>query len=176
MSGAVLPLLLLLAGSVDDSFRAALIDLERGDLASAQSHLEAAIKVAHREGRVWVALSQTYWRLHKNADAEVAAGKAAAFAPDDPAVLQGLAIYYSETGQTLKAARAQAKYAAKVPEKGEARERAIELYFAAARPLLDQQKFAEAVVILKEGAARFAKSAQLELALGVAYYGLRRFD
>jgi tetratricopeptide (TPR) repeat protein len=176
MSGAVLPLLLLLAGSVDDSFRAALIDLERGDLASAQSHLEAAIKVAPRDGRAWVALSQTYWRLHKNADAEVAAGKAAAFAPDDPAVLQGLAIYYSETGQTLKAARAQAKYAAKVPEKGEARERAIELYFAAARPLLDQQKFAEAVVILKEGAARFAKSAQLELALGVAYYGLRRFD
>ena len=34
------------------------------------------------------------------------------------------------------------------------------------RPLLDQQKFAEAVVILKEGAARLPKSAQLELALG----------
>jgi predicted Zn-dependent protease len=111
MSDAVLPLPLLLAGSVDDSFRAALIDLERGDLASAQSNLEAASKAAPRDGRVWVSLSQTYWRLHKNAEAEAAAGKATAFGPEDPAVLQGLAIYYSETDQTLKAAQAQAKYA-----------------------------------------------------------------
>ena len=93
---------------------------------------------------MWVALSQTYWRLHKNADAEEAAGKAAAFAPEDAAVLQGLAIYYSETNQTLKAAQAQAKYAAKVPDNQRARDHAIELYFEAARPLLDQQKFAEA--------------------------------
>ncbi|HXR10418.1 MAG TPA: tetratricopeptide repeat protein, partial [Candidatus Acidoferrales bacterium] len=128
------------------------------------------------DGRVWVALSQTYWRLHQDAEAEDAAGKAAAFAPEDPAVLQGLAIYYSETNQTLKAAQAAAKYSAKVPENGEARERATELYFEAAKPLLNQQKFAEAVVILAEGAARVPKSAQLELALGVAYYGLRRFD
>jgi tetratricopeptide (TPR) repeat protein len=160
--------------ALDASFRAALIDLERGDLKSAQSNLEAASKAAPRDGRVWVALSQTYWRLHKNAEAEAAAGKAAAFGPEDPAVLQGLAIYYSETDQTLKAAQAQAKYAAKVPEKIDAREHAIELYFEAARPLVDQQKFAEAVVILKEGATRLAKSAQLELALGVSYYGLRR--
>jgi tetratricopeptide (TPR) repeat protein len=173
MTYAALALLLL---GVDDSFRAALIDLQRGDLASAQSNLEAAIKASPRDGRAWVALSQTYWRLHKNAEAEAAASKAAAFAPEDPVVLQGLAIYYSETNQTLKAAQAQAKYAEKVPEKSDAREHAVELYFAAARPLLDQQKFAEAVVILKEGATRVAKSAQLELALGVAYYGLRRFD
>ncbi len=91
-------------------------------------------------------------------------------------MLQGLAIYYSETNQTLKAAQATAKYSAKVPEKSDARERAIELYFEAAQPLLDQQKFAEAVVILKEGGRALPKSAQLELALGVAYYGLRRFD
>src|SRR5580698_3228912 len=136
MTYAAVPLLLLL---VDDSFRAALIDLERGDLASAQSNLEAAIKVSPRDGRAWVALSQTYWRLHKNTEAEVAASKAAAFSSEDPVVLQGLAIYYSETDQTKKAAKAQAKYAAKVPEKRDAREHAIELYFAAARPLLDQQ-------------------------------------
>ena len=171
-------LLLLFAAAtpMDDSFRAGLLALERGDLAAAQSNLELAGKLAPRDGRVWVALSQTYWRLHRNAEAEDAANKAAAVAPDDPAVLQGLAIYYSETHQTLKAAQATAKYAAKVPEKSDVRDHAIDLYFEAARPLLDQQKFAEAVVILEEGVGRLPKSAQLELALGVACYGLRRFD
>lgn len=174
---SVLPaLLLLLAAPFDDSYRAGLIALQRGDLESARTNLEAASKMAPREGRVWIALSQAYWRLHKNVEAEDAAGKAEALAADDPAVLEGLTIYYSETHQTLKAARAEARWSAKVPEKSDVRARAVELYFEAARPLLDQQKFGEAVVILKEGAARLPKSAQLELALGVANYGLRRFD
>ncbi len=173
---AALLFLLAASSSPDDSLRAGLVALQRGDLGSAQSNLETASKLAPSDGRVWVALSQTYWRLHKNAEAEDAAGKAATVAPEDPAVLQSLAIYYSETNQTLKAAQAQARYAAKVPEKGDARERAIELYFEAARPLLDNAKFAEAAVILKEGTVRLPKSAQLELALGVASYGLRRFD
>ena len=169
-------LVFLLAASSDDSLRAGLLALQRGDLAAAQTNLEAACKLAPRDGRVWVALSQTYWRQSRNADAEQAASKAASLAPEDPAVLQSLAIYYSETCQTLKAAQAQAKYAAKAPQNAAAREHAIDLYFQASRPLLDQQKFADAVVILKEATARLPKSAQLELALGVACYGLRRFD
>lgn len=121
-------LLLLFAASVssDDSLRAGLIALQRGDLASAQTNLEAASKLSPRDGRVWVALSQP-------------------------------------------------KYSSKVPENNDARERAGELYFEAAQPLLDQQKFTKAVAILKEAVARLPKSAQLELALGVADYGLRRF-
>jgi tetratricopeptide (TPR) repeat protein len=161
----VLTALLLLfaaSSSFDETFRAGLTALQRGDLASARTNLEAASKMLPRDGRVWVGLSQTYWRLHQNREAEDAAAKAAAFAPEDPAVLQGLVIYYSETNQTLKAAQT--------------REHAIELYFEAAKPLLDQQKFGEAIVILKEGVARMPGSAQLELALGVSYYGLRRFD
>jgi len=169
-------LLLLFASSFEDSFRAGLTALQRGDLDSARTNLEAASKLEPRDGRVWVALSQTYWRLHKDSEAENAAGKAAALAPEDPVVLQSLAIYYSETRQTLKAARAQAKYSLKVPEKSDAREHAIELYFEVARPLLDQQKFTEAAVILKEGVRSLPKSAQLELALGVADYALRRFN
>lgn len=169
-------LLLLVAGALEDTLRAGLTALQRGDLASAQSNLEAASKLAPRDGRVWVALSQTYWRLHKDADAEEAAGRAASFAPEDAVVLQSLAIYYSETNQSLKAARAQAKYSAKVPENGAAAERAAELYFEAAKPLLDQQKFGDAVTVLKEATGQFANSAQLELALGVSSYGLRRFE
>jgi tetratricopeptide (TPR) repeat protein len=168
----VFPVLLLLfaaSSSFDESFRAGLTALQRGDLVTARTSLEAASKMAPRDGRVWIALSQTYWRLHKDSDAEDAASKAAVLGPADPAVLKGLVIYYSETKQFLKAAQV----AAKAPEN---REHAIELYFMAAKPLLDQQKFAEAIVILKEGDARLPRSAQLELALGVAYYGLRRFD
>ena len=50
------------------------------------------------------------------------------------------------------------------------------LYFEAAQPLLQQGKFAEAIAILSAGTKYLKNSAQLELALGVAYYGLRRFD
>jgi tetratricopeptide (TPR) repeat protein len=169
-------LLFLFASASDDSFRAGLAALERGDLASAKANLEAARDSAPRDGRVWIALSQAYWRLHKNAEAEDAATKAAAFSPDDPPVLQGLSIYFEETKQFLKAAQASAKYSAKVPGNAVARDRAIELFFEAASPLLAQQKFAEAVVILKEAVAKLPRTAQLELALGVADYGLRRFD
>jgi tetratricopeptide (TPR) repeat protein len=169
-------LLVAAASSQDDSFRSGLLALQRGDLASAQTNLEAASKLAPRDGRVWAALSQTYWRLHRNAEAENAASKAAALAPEDAAVLQSLTIYYSETNQILKAAKAAAKYSAKVPANRDAREHAAGLYFEAARPLLDRQKFAEAAAILQEGVAQVPDSAQLELALGVSDYGLRRFD
>jgi len=166
----------VIAAAADDPLRDGLMALQRGDLDAARSDLETAGRLSPRDGRVWVALSQAYWRLHRVADAEEAAGRAAALAPEDPAVLQGLAIYYAETTQLLKAAEAQAKYAAKVPANASAREHAVELYFAAARPLLEQQRFAEGAAILEEGVGRLPESAQLELALGVADYGLRRFD
>src|SRR4029077_17268712 len=115
----VLLFLFAASTSFDESLRAGLIALQRGDLASAQANLETASKLAPRDGRAWVALSQTYWRLHKNAEAEAAANKAASVAPEDPAVLQSLAIYYSETGQALKAARATAKWSTKAPGNAE---------------------------------------------------------
>jgi Flp pilus assembly protein TadD len=153
--------------ALDDAYRAGLVALQQGDLATAQTNLEAAGKLAPRDGRIWIALSQTYWRQHKAPEAEDAASKAVSFAPDDPVVLQALAIYYTETNQTLKAARVTAKASP---------QRAAELYFEAAKPLLDQQKFTEAIAILQESVARVPKNPQLELALGVACYGLRRFD
>jgi tetratricopeptide (TPR) repeat protein len=168
--------LLFLLEASDAFFRAGLIALQQGDLASARTNLESASHEAPSDGRVWIALSQTYWRLHKNPEAEDAAAKAAAVAPEDPAVLNGLVIYYSETQQPLKAAQAAAKYSAKVPEKDDARERAAHLYFEAAQPLLNEEKFADAAGILEEGIKRLPNSVQLQLALGVAYYGMRRFE
>jgi tetratricopeptide (TPR) repeat protein len=144
----------LAAASFDDSFRAGLTALEHGDLTAAQTNLEEATRQAPADNpeaaaRVWVALAQAYRELHQDAQAEDAA---------------------------LKAARFAAKYSARVPQNGDAFERGIELYFEAARPLLDRQNFGEAVVILEEGAKALPRSAQLELTLGVTYYGLRRFD
>lgn len=168
--------LLAAAATFEDTFRAGLVALQRGDLTEAESNLEAASGLAPRNGRVWIALAQTYRRLHREAQADEAAEKANRLAPDDPAVLQTLSLYYSESGATLKAADAQARYAALAPRDAGARDRAEALYFEAAQPLLLQEKFADAIQLLEVARARLSKSAQLELALGVAYYGLRRFD
>jgi tetratricopeptide (TPR) repeat protein len=172
----ILFLLLAAPATFEETFRAGLLALQRSDLNAAQTNLEAAAALAPDNGRVWVALSQTYWKLKENVKAGAAAAKAEALGPRDPLVLSSLAIFYSGSGQTLKAADAQARYSSLVPQDAAARERAESLYFEAAQPLLQHGKFAEAVPILTAGTKYLKSSAQLELALGVSYYGLRRFD
>jgi tetratricopeptide (TPR) repeat protein len=61
-------------------------------------------------------------------------------------------------------------------------ERAIQLdprqeqyYFEAGHAFLLLQRFDSAVTVLERGSRAFPKNAQLELALGVGYYGQRRF-
>lgn len=174
----VFTLFLLFAASqtFEESFRAGLLALQRNDLPAAAENLGAAAKLAPNNGRVWVALARTYWKLKENGRANEAAAKASAVAPADPLVLSTLAIYYAESDQLLKAADAQAKYSAMTPQDTAAREKAESWYFEGVQPLLQQQKFAEAIAILSTATERLKSSAQLELALGVAYYGLRRFD
>jgi len=173
-----LALLLFLAATAtfEESFRAGLLALQRNDLSAAQANLEAAAKLAPDNGRVWVGLAQTYWKLKASGKADEAAAKAESVAPRDPLVQSTLAIFYGESGRGVKAAEAQARYSALVPQDTQARERAEALFFEAAQSLLRQAKFAEAVPILISGTKHLKNSAQLELALGVAYYGLRRFD
>jgi tetratricopeptide (TPR) repeat protein len=139
-------------------------------------NLGAAAKLAPGNGRVWIALAQTFWKLKENGKADEAAAKAAALAPADPLVLTSLTIYYTEAGETLKAAEAQARYSALMPEDATAREKAESLYFQAVQPLLQHQKFGDVITILTRTNGQFKNSAQLQLALGVACYGLRRFD
>ena len=174
----LLALFLLFAATpgFEESFRAGLLALQRNDLNGAAANLGAAAKLEPNNGRVWVALAQTYWKLKESGKADDAAAKAATLGSGDPLVLSSLVIYYSESGQLLKAAEAQAKYAVAVPSDHAAREMAESRYFEATQPLLQQGKFAEAIAILNQARERLKKSAQLELALGVAYYGLRRFD
>ena len=174
----VLTLFLLLAASptFEESFRAGLLALQRNDLDAAAANFGAAAKLAPNNGRVWVALAQTYWKQKESGKADRAASKAAGLGEADPLVLSTLAIYYSESGQTLNAAEAQAKYSVMVPQDTPAREKAETLYFESVQPLLQQQKFADAIAILSQATERLRNSAQLELASGVAYYGTRRFD
>jgi len=171
-------LLLLLAASptFEESFRAGLLALQRNDLNAATTNLETAAKLAPNNGRVWVALAQIYRKLKESGKADEAAAQAGTLGATDPLVLSTLAIYYSESSQALKAAEAQAKYSALVPKDTAAREKAAALYFEAANPLLQTQKFGDAIAILSKARERLPNSAQLELALGVACYGLRRFD
>lgn len=171
-------LFLLLAASptFEEAFRAGLLALQRNDLPAAAANLEAAAKLAPNNGRVWVALAQTHRKRNETGKADEAAAKAATLGATDPLVLSTLAIFYTESGHLPKAAEAQAKYSLLVPNDAAAREKAESLYFEAVQPLLQQQKFAEAIAILTKARERLKNSAQLELALGVAYYGMRRFD
>ena len=166
-----LGLLLLFAASAfsatfEESFRAGLLALQRNDLSAAQTNLEAAAKLEPGNGRVWVALSQTYRKLKEGSKAEAAAAKAETLGRTDPMVQSTLALYYAEGGQPLKAAEAQARYSSLVPQDAAARERAESLYFEVTQPLLQQGKFAEAIPILKGATEMLKGSAQLELALG----------
>jgi tetratricopeptide (TPR) repeat protein len=174
----VIALLLMLAASpsFEEPFRNGLLALQRNDLAAARANLETASHLAPGNGRVWVALSQTYWKLKDNGKADAAAAKAEKLGPNDPAVLSSLVIYYTESGRGLQAAEKQALYAELVPKDGAARQRAEQLYFDLAQPLLQKGDFGAALAILQNGAAHLKDSAQIQLALGVAYYGLRRFD
>src|SRR5579872_2995076 len=113
----------------EETYRAGLLALQRNDLDAAVTNLGAAAKLAPTNGRVWVALAQTYWKLKDSGKADEAAAQSATLAPSDPLVLTSLVIYYSETGQIVKAADAQAKYAVVAPHDAGAREKAETLYF-----------------------------------------------
>lgn len=180
---------------------AGLTALNANDLATAQAQLETASRLDPRRPDVWLALAQTYLRQQKIAAADDSASKAEQFAPDHPTVLRGLALYFSERGALVKAADFESRYAAAAKDATAFAQagtlyarankldaavplfrRAIDLqpydesyYFQLARALLQMQKFDAALETLGAGLKIFDKSAQLELARGVALYGLRRF-
>jgi tetratricopeptide (TPR) repeat protein len=168
--------LLLAAAGFEESFRAGLLALQRNDLAAAEENLATASKLEPNNARVWVALARTYWKLNQAGKANDAASKAGKLGASDPLVLTSLVIFYEDSRQILQAADIQARYAALTPDNATARQKAESLYFDAVQPLLQQQKFADAVAILSKAVQQLPNSAQLELALGVAHYGLRRYD
>ena len=142
----ILVYIALFAGQFDATFREGLIALNQNNLAVAESKLESATQLEPHNGRAWVALAQTYWKEHKAAQARSAAQSADAWAGDDAIARNALKLFYSE-----------------------------DYYFQIAQLDLNRQNFAVALETLDTGRKKFSNSAQLELAAGVAYYGLRRF-
>ena len=101
--------------SFEATFRLSLEALKRNDLAEARAGLEAAAKMRPDQAQVWLALAQTYWKLHEPERAGSAAVEAERIAPHDPLVLHALGIFYSESGNFEKAAECEAEYASKTP-------------------------------------------------------------
>src|SRR6185312_6905789 len=93
----VIALLLMLAAapSFEEPFRNGLLALQHSDLIAARTNLETASRLAPGNGRIWVALSETYWKLKDSGQADAAAVKAEKLGPRDPAVLSALVIYYT---------------------------------------------------------------------------------
>jgi len=79
--------LLLLAGldlpsqTFQEQLRRGLLALQRNDLISAEANLQGAALLQPRNARVWVALSQTFWKHNEPAKAEEAAEKAGQTGP-----------------------------------------------------------------------------------------------
>lgn len=158
----------LFAGQFDTTFREGLIALNQGNLPLAESRLEACAELQPQNARVWLGLAQTYRKEHKQQEAETAAHKAEAFGAADMVVLHSLSMFYSESARYPDAARVLQSALARSPAEES-------YYFELAQLYLKQENFAASLKVLDAGRRQFDKSPQLELASGVAYYGLRRF-
>ncbi|MGH9666205.1 MAG: hypothetical protein ACRD9L_17400, partial [Bryobacteraceae bacterium] len=87
----------LLADSFQTNFQAGLIALKDSNLPVAQSKLEAASKLERANPRVWLALAETYWKLHEPDRANAAAASVEKLTKN-PDLLHALSFYYSESG------------------------------------------------------------------------------
>lgn len=150
-------------------YREGLSALNAGQVASARSNLEAARAIQPENARVWLALAQTYARAGDPKAAEEAAQKTEVLARGDAIVTQALAFYRNQVGKALADA-AQLREAVRLNPYEEA------YHFDLAQALLRSAKFGEAIQSIEESRKVFARSPQLELAMGVAYYGQRRFE
>jgi tetratricopeptide (TPR) repeat protein len=129
----------LFTGQFDTTFREGLIALNQNNLPVAESRLESASQIEPRNARVWLALAQTYWKLHK--PVQTALHNAESFGASDSVVMSALPT----------------------------------LYFEIAQEDLNRQDFVAALAIVDGAIGKFPDNAQLQLAAGVSYYGLRRF-
>jgi tetratricopeptide (TPR) repeat protein len=147
--------------SFDDELRRGLVALENNKLTEAKLSLEQASRLQPANPRVWMALAQTYLRSKQTGPANAAAKRAEALAADSPVIQHALAIYYSETGDFTKATE-MARH-----DEG--------FTFHLGQGLLGRGDFSGALGFFEAARGRFPKSAQIELAYGVAAYGQRRF-
>src|SRR5260370_21003784 len=88
--------LVLFAGQFETTFHDGLIALNENNLALAEAHLEKAAELQPQNARVWLALAQTYWKLHKEPLAQSVARKAETLGTNDTLVLRSLSIFHTQ--------------------------------------------------------------------------------
>lgn len=194
-------LLLTAQSAVDDKLRAGLSALQSNNLAVAQSNFEDATRLAPSNGNAWFLLAQTYARRGDKNSALRAARMAAGAAGRDSTLLYNLALFFRD-GSDSDQAIALGKRAIAVENSAETQSLVGQIYaerkdwpnailhfreaarlapnaeepvFRLAQAHLQNRDFTSAISVLERGHKNFAQSPQLELALGVAYYGERRF-
>lgn len=101
--------------SFEAEFRQGLLALQKNDLSQAEESLGRALKLNPESARAWAALADAYARAKKTKQASNAAGRAARFGASDPVVQHSLAIFYSTTGDFLKAADWERRFASGRP-------------------------------------------------------------
>jgi tetratricopeptide (TPR) repeat protein len=158
----------LAAQSFEEEFRRGLLALSGNDLAQARQSLENASRAKPDNAMVWTALAQTYLRVHETALANEAAGRAAHLAPADSPVQHALAMFYSETGDFVKAADAERQYASSKDADPGAAASAAELSLRAGD--------AEQAVRWATSALQRAGTAPMHHLLGQAYAAANRPD
>jgi tetratricopeptide (TPR) repeat protein len=169
--------------------------------AEVQKRLEEAVRVAPKDPRGWILLAQARAAQGDKEGALQAAARASETAGKDSTVLFNLAVLYQrlDNAELAIGAGLRAREIEKSPElelllaesydrsgdwekakAGYAEARRLDPYsegpiFRAAQAYLRHMDFAGAAQVLEDGRKTFDKSPQLELALGVAYYGQRKF-
>lgn len=201
----MLPLLcFLLFADATALLRQGLLALQSGQVQQAQDNLLEASKLDGKNPYIWSSLAETHRRLGQDAQALNAAQKAEVTAGSDPTVAHALAIFYTQVEQPAKAAALESRFASSPKADGEAWSRVVQLYGRAgdsksaidagqkawANPkartaalasdysmaLLQKQSFTEAADVAGQGLALDRDNAQLQLVMGVARYGQRRFE
>lgn len=102
--------------------------------------------------------------------------RAATLEPGNARVWVALAQTYRKRAETVKADEAAQKAGALGANDSAVMGTLAVYYFEAAQPLLQGEKFGDVLSLLDGAPAAVAKTAQIELVKGVAFYGLRRFD
>jgi tetratricopeptide (TPR) repeat protein len=155
--------------ATSSALRQGLLALQSGDLKRAQAELQEAAKGDPGNPFVWTSLAETELRLGDTNQALSAAAKAESTASDKPVIWHALAMFYAHAGNFKAAADWEAKYAASAHADPDA-------LSSAAMLALRAEDFTRAATLAERGLQRSPRDAQLNLTLGVARYGERRFE
>src|SRR5436305_11314857 len=92
-------LVALFAGQFETTFHDGLIALNQNNLAAAETQLRSAAELQPKNGRVWLALAQTYWKLQRPLETEAAVRNAETWGAGDAVVSKALGVFYLDAGE-----------------------------------------------------------------------------